>query len=62
MAVQCFASENASSNQLTVMCTTRGERRLESTLDGQMDSNCDYSAHLRVVQNFETKSLKYSGY
>ena len=53
-------------NQLTVMCTTRGEKRLisvqfqkecvESKLDGQMDSHADYSAHLRVVQNFDTKS------
>ena len=56
-------------NRLTVMCTTRGERRLisiryqkefvESKLDRQTDSHSDYSAHLRVVHNFDTKSLKY---
>ena len=72
MAVQCFASVNARSNQLIVMYTTRGETGLisiwcqmecmESTLDGQTDSHCDYSAHLWVMQNFETKSLKYCGY
>ena len=47
------------SNKLTVMFTTHGERRLfsigcpkkcfESKLDGQTDSNSDYSAYLRVV-------------
>ena len=56
-------------NQLTVMCTTRGERRLisigcqkefvESKLDGQTDLHSDHNAHLRVMQNFDTKSLKY---
>ena len=54
--------------QLTVMCMTRGEHRLisiqcqkecvESKLDGQPDVHSDYSAHMRVVQNFNTKSLK----
>ena len=56
-------------NQLTVMDTTRGERRLisircqkefvESKLDEQTDSHSEYSAHQWVVQNFDTKSLKY---
>ena len=55
-------------NQLTVMCTAHGERRLisirykkeclESKLNGQMDSHSDYSVYLRVVENFDTKSLK----
>ena len=46
------------------MCTTRDERRLigtrcqkeydESKLDGQTVSPSDYSAHLWVVQNFDT--------
>ena len=49
------------------MCTTRGDCRLisilcqkefvESELNGQTDSRSDYSVHLRVVQNFFTKSL-----
>ena len=38
-------------NQLTVMSTTRGERRLFSI--------SDYCAHMRVMQNIDTKSLKY---
>ena len=56
-------------NQLTVMWTTHGERKsisiwyqreyLESKLEGQTDSYSDYSAYLRVVHNFDTKSLKY---
>ena len=55
-------------NQLTVMCLTRGERRLisircqkeceESKLDGQPDSQSDNSAHMWVVKNFFTTSLK----
>ena len=59
-------------NQLTVMCTTRGERRLisircqkecvESKYDGQTDTHSEYSAHLWVVQNFDTKSIKYCCY
>ena len=50
------------------MCTTRGERRLisnrcqkecvESKLDGQTDSQRDYSTYVLVVQIFDTKSLK----
>ena len=45
---------------LTVMCSTRVERRLiriwyqkeyvESKLDGQMDSHSDFSAHMWVEQ------------
>ena len=52
------------------MCTSSGERRsisipcqkecLESKLDGWTDSHSDDSAHLRVVQYFDTKSLKNS--
>ena len=50
-----------------VNCMNRGERRLisiwcqkesvDSNLDGHMDSHSDYSIHLLVVQNFDTKSL-----
>ena len=29
---------------------------LKSKMDGQMDSHSEYSAYLRVVQNFDTKS------
>ena len=32
---------------------------MESKLDEQMYSRSDYRAHLWVVQNFDTKSLKY---
>ena len=49
------------------MCTTYGERKsmgircqkkcLESKFDGQTDSHSDYSAYLRVVPSFYTKSL-----
>ena len=49
------------------MCMTYGERRLisiwwqkeclESKMDGQTDSHSDYSAYLRVLHNFDTKSL-----
>ena len=35
---------------------------MESKLNGQMDSHSEYSAHLYVVQNFDTKSLKYCCY
>ena len=59
-------------NQLTVMCTTHGERRLisiwcqkeclESKLDRQTDARGDYSAYLWVVQNFDAWSLKYCVY
>ena len=56
----------------TVMCTLRCERSIsisircqkecaESKLDGQTDSPSDYSAQLGVVQNFDTKTLEYSG-
>ena len=31
---------------------------MESKLDRQTDSYSDYSAHLRIVQNFFTKPLK----
>ena len=51
------------------MCMTHGEHRLissrcqkedlESIFNGQTDSHSDYSAYLRVVQNFDSKSLKY---
>ena len=34
----------------------------ENKLDGQTDSHSDDSTHLRVVQNFDTKSLKYCCY
>ena len=47
---------------------THGERKLisiqcqmecvESKLDGQ-DSHSDYILHMRLVQNIDTKSLKY---
>ena len=45
-------------NQLTVICTTRSERRLikQSKLNGQTDLHSDYCAHLWLVQNFNTKS------
>ena len=45
-------------NQLTVMCTTRSERRLikQSKLNGQTDSHSDYCAYLWLVQNFNTRS------
>ena len=59
-------------NQLTLMCTTHGEHSLisvqcqkeclESQLDGQTGSHSDYGAKLRVMQNFDTKSLEYSFY
>ena len=48
----------------------RGERRkisiwcqkecVESKLDGQTNSHSDYSAHLWVVQIFDTKSLGHT--
>ena len=57
---------------MSVMCTTRGDRRLisnrcqkecvESKIDGQTDSHSDNSAHEQVVIFFDTKSLKYSCY
>ena len=56
----------AEKNQLTVMCTTHGERKLisiqcqneflKSKLDGQTDSHNDYSASRA---SFDPKSLKY---
>ena len=55
-------------NPLTVMGTTRSERRLisircqnecvKNKRDGQTYSDSDYSEHLRVMQNFDTKFLK----
>ena len=61
-----------SNNQLTNVCTTHGEcilisircskECLESKLDRQTDSHSDYSAYLRVVQNFDTKSLNRGSY
>ena len=54
------------------MCTTRGERKLFSSircqkecveykLEGHMESYSNYSAHLRVMQEFDTKSVLRGG-
>ena len=53
---------------MTVMCTTRCERRLigircqkgfvESKLDGQTDLHSDYSAHLRSRAKFRYQDFK----
>ena len=32
---------------------------METKSNGQTDSDSDYSAYLKVVHNFDTKSLKY---
>ena len=51
-------------NQLTVMCTTRGERRFISIrcqmecVESKLDSHSDYSAHLQVLKNLDTKVSK----
>ena len=51
-------------NQLTVIGTIRGERRLSEGMCGKQIrrtdelTHRDNSAHLRVVQYFDTKSLK----
>ena len=34
------------------------EECLESILEGQPDSHIEYSAYLRVVKNYDTKSLE----
>ena len=59
------SERNLKLNQRTVMCMTRGERRLicikcqkesvESKLDEQTDLHSDYTVHLWVVQNFDIK-------
>ena len=68
MATEAPTSSQAKASfhtQLTVMCTTLGERRLtsnrcqkecvENKFDRQTDSHSEHSVHLRAVQNFDTK-------